>query len=261
MDFGLAFFTVVIWATMGILLSLPVMRIIHRSFIEKTMEGMPALVIILLMVTGLAILMKFSGLLQSVIYLLVLDVAALLTPLLDARRERKLLLELQDEDIARCQRAIRFDPNNAAAHAALAEIYAKRKLYDLAIPEYEQAIALDPKGSGTERYKLRMLQRDMASTPEHIYRCEQCGCETPSTQRCCRKCGEVLRPGFFTWVRRPENYRAILRQSAFYIASFMLLGMLVSQAFSLVPSIIIGVLLIGLLIAGVWLFLRRLGGE
>lgn len=69
-------------------------------------------------------------------------------------RERKILKKTSDEDIAYYLQQIERQPQSAAAHAALAKVYAKNARYDEAIAEYEQAIEIDPWHSDSEQFAL-----------------------------------------------------------------------------------------------------------
>lgn len=84
----------------------------------------------------------------------ILLVIACNTPL-RALKERWMLKQMYRDDMARYLLQIKLQPENTAAHAALAKLYTESGRYDEAIAEYEQAIDADPRHADKEWFALR----------------------------------------------------------------------------------------------------------
>ncbi|HEY3375936.1 MAG TPA: tetratricopeptide repeat protein [Armatimonadota bacterium] len=255
---GTAFSSTVTWAALGLMIAIPIMKVVHLWLIEKVWEGGTTIAVLVGMIALLTLIMHVFGNGGAFGYIFLLIIATVLSPIIEDRSERKRLREMRNEDMARYERALTFDPNNAAAHGLLADAYVERGRLEEATTEYERAIALDPERSAGERYKLRKIQAQLAGAVRKPIRvCEQCSFETPADEAVCRRCGARLYLGFFAWIIQPENLKSVLKQSGIIMLVFLVLGI----TFSTLPLEIKGCVLMGTLIVGGYYGLRALGGN
>ena len=255
---GEAFLTGFTWLLLGMLMSIPTMKVLHYWMVEKTWGGGTALMVLLGMFAILGVTWCSAGTTAAFIFTALLLLATGLMPAVAQRTERRALKEMRDEDIRRYQNTLRFDPSNTAAHAFLGEAYLEREQYDEAIAEFEQAVALEmhQADAHTYRYKLQRAQaaRDGA-TRKPIIVCEHCHFDSPADLPNCRRCGKPLRLGFFAWLLQPGNGKTILKQSAVATGIILLLGV----TFSSLSLEVKGCVIIAATIVAGFLLLKKMG--
>lgn len=78
------------------------------------------------------------------------------------RRDHRLLHTFRDEDEARCHRLLARDPNNAAAHGALGDVYLATGRYKDAIASFERAVALDPESTRGDAAHMKTARMKLA---------------------------------------------------------------------------------------------------
>lgn len=169
-----------------------------------------------------------------------------LSPILISVSSRSSLKQMMDEDIAKYQQTIQFDPKNAAAYGYLGEVYARQHRYDKAIEMLETAIQLTPRHSDKEKYRLRQVIEARAREDAKMIRCEHCRKEIPGSSRICPCCGANPRENFFTWLAQPENMKDVFKTSAVCMVVIApLVGLI-----DILPPPVLGTLIISTVIAG-----------
>ena len=178
-------------------------------------------------------------------------------PRLNAQTDKRILDRMRNEDIAKYQRAIQFDPKNAAAHSFLADAYAQSGLYDEAIEEYQKAIELDPHHAHAERWKLqKAIDAKQGKTRLRIIVCDECQGETPHGNKVCAHCGATLRMGFFEWLAQPETLKTVTKQTVVVLLVLTILY----TAFSALPLEWKGCVICASAIVGGYYLLKGIGG-
>jgi len=181
-------------------------------------------------------------------------VASFVVPLLGGRMGKKTLKRLHDDDLAKYQRAIAFDPRNYSAHRNLADAYAKSGLYDEAIAEYKEAIKLNPPDMKPLQRRLNETLDLQAGRVSQKVICHECEAEVPPG-KVCSQCGARMNMSFAEWISQPETMRDILRGSVVP----MLVGVALLAVFSALPLEVKAVVLMASLLVGGFYFLRSFG--
>jgi|GEM_PF-2427923 len=141
----------------ALLTAAPVIRLYNAALVEKNLDfrfAVAALSAHLLIVASLASTKWYGGLL---IYLVLLAILWMLTPLAGLLHDWLTLKHLNDRDITRYRYLLSLDPNNANALVGLANAYLNRGKREEAIAAYEKARAIDPLHTGVASSRLQAL--------------------------------------------------------------------------------------------------------
>jgi len=233
-------------------MALPLAVLVYAWSVDESVSGSAVVVGIIVYAVLLATVLGFRGTAISYLALGGVAIFYLLSPLYLRYAERGSLKRMLEEDIERYQRTISFDPKNAAAHRFLGEAYFKQGKYDEAIAELERAIELMPDHSQHERSLLRRVVEAKAREEERMIRCAHCGKEIPALSRLCPCCAANPRENFFLWLARPENMKEVFRTTAVWMIVITILLPLAS----LLPSPVLGTLIIAALIVGAVMLYR-----
>jgi len=141
----------------ALLTAAPVLRLYNAALVEKNLDFRLAVVALfahLIIVVSLWT-SKWYGLL--LIYLVLLAILWMLTPVVSIVHDWLTLKQLNDRDIARYRYMLSLDPNNANALVGLANAYLNRGKREEAIAAYEKAKAIDPLHTGVASSGLQAL--------------------------------------------------------------------------------------------------------
>jgi len=127
-----------------------------------------------------------GGLLLLLLVLLCIGI-----PALNALAERRLGQKLLDEDIEKCQQALRFDPSNVYAHSRLGDIHLSLRQYDEAIQWYYEATRLAPNDQQEKRKLQYAIERKRRAEVQSVF-CPRCRAENASHAEYCRECSFPL---------------------------------------------------------------------
>lgn len=135
----------------------PLIRLANAAFVEKSMDyrlGLVAMGAHIIIAATLLSTRWYGGLL---VYLVLLLIQWLLTPVVDAAQDWLALKQLNNRDIARYRYMLTLDPNDANALIGLANAYLNIGKKEEAIAAYEKAKAIDPQHTGVASSKLQGL--------------------------------------------------------------------------------------------------------
>jgi len=107
------------------------------------------------------------------------------------RRDRRRLDRFFEEDVAASERALAKDPENAAAHMRLGQLYERRGDLTAAIHHYEETTRLVPRDSEARLALANAIERNRRETLDSAV-CWQCGTENARTASHCRECGALI---------------------------------------------------------------------
>ncbi len=126
--------------------------------------------------------------------MLLLAVIILGTPLvfygLAKVSDKRLVSAFDEEDIAKYQAALDFDPKNIAAHTYLADTYRRQGKLSEAIEEYKAALQLDP-SLKNERYWVQRLEIQLESAARKEMVCPRCNSPRVGDAQVCPECGRL----------------------------------------------------------------------
>lgn len=255
---GEAFITATAWAAISILAAIPLLKIIHLWLIDRTWSMAFALTMMLGSICLLGLAFSLCGTGGALVCALVYIGITAMSPLIGSASNRRAIRQMQEDDLQRYQRIVRRDPQNAAAHASLADLYVTRGFFEDAITEYEQAIQISPEHTLAEQYKLRKTREDLAGMRNRpMVTCTACGCLNPASERHCRRCQVPLHASFFAWLTDRNHVMAMLR--TFFILAIAIA--LIGGVFVSLPLPVKGCVIVASTIVGSVLLLRRLGGN
>ena len=135
----------------------PLIRLANASFVEKNLDyrlGLAAMGAHIVIAASLLSTKWYGGLL---VYLVLLTIQWILTPVVDTVHDWFTLKQLNDRDIARYRYMLTLDPNDANALIGLANAYLNIGKREEAIAAYEKAKAIDPQHTGVASSKLQAL--------------------------------------------------------------------------------------------------------
>jgi len=190
-------------AVCGVVLVVAALRI-FAMYIEGTVSPLELTIYIVLTLAALAGTMGYWG--TAAGYLLAVAFLGLCLgiPMLQRLADQRLGARLLREDLEECQRLLRFDPLNAAAHSRLGDIFLRMGHQDQAIDKYEQAAALAPKDKAMQRRLQRVIEmKRRQEVPSRF--CPRCRTENPSTAVYCRECATPLN----AWAELSHSLRRI----------------------------------------------------
>jgi tetratricopeptide (TPR) repeat protein len=147
-----------------------------------------------LLVLGLSVAVLFCvplamrGTTGALLLLIAVLGMALLLRGLSGRAERKLAEGLDAEDISKYQTAVEQYPENPHAHSLLADVYRRVGQLELAAPEYEEALRLDP-SLKEERRWLQWVTAKSELRGEQGALCPRCHAVRPAHAPACPVCG------------------------------------------------------------------------
>jgi len=135
----------------------PLIRLSNVTFVEKNLDfrlGLAAMAAHIIIVVSLWSTKWYGGLL---VYLVLLAVIWMLTPVIGTVQDWFTLKHLNDRDIARYRYMLTLDPNDANALIGLANAYLNRGMREEAIAAFEKAKAIDPMHTSVASSKLQGL--------------------------------------------------------------------------------------------------------
>ena len=135
----------------------PILRILNAWVVDKTMDGRLALFAIAIHLTAIAALWHSGLYTYLLIYLSTITGLWLASPVIARIEGAYSMRRMRDEDMRRYLGILAKDPGNAAAHAALADIYLERGRFDEAVAGYQRAIDIAPDHSRRERLRLKYV--------------------------------------------------------------------------------------------------------
>lgn len=141
----------------AIMTAAPIVKLYNAALVEKSMDVRLALSVLaahLIIVVALWGT-KWYGVL--LLYLALLLVLWILTPVVGAVQDWLTMRHLNDRDIARYRYMLSLDPNNANALIGLANAYLDRGKREEALAAYEKARAIDPLHTGVASSRLQAL--------------------------------------------------------------------------------------------------------
>lgn len=185
-----AFFTVVAVVITLFLLAWPAYRIVTMWLMREASAGeaVAALVILLAFLAGIV---TTWGQATSMALLGLFALLCAVIWFAGRQHDKRRLDRFFREDLEAAQRALARDPDNAAAHMRLGELYARRGDWDTAIEHYEQAARLVPRDSEARLALANAIERKRRETLKSLI-CFACGTENGSTAAYCRECGALI---------------------------------------------------------------------
>lgn len=142
-DFGSAFTLALGWAVLGLIVAIPVSQIL-RAWAEGTIDPLMGIALVIAILSLIAMSWKTQGTFWMLLFVGLLLFVCAAGPFLSTYLEWSAHREMRDEDIEKCRAAIEHDPNNASAHAFLADALMKKRSYTAAAAQYQAAIELNP---------------------------------------------------------------------------------------------------------------------
>lgn len=171
------------------------------------------------------------------------------------------------ERAERFGQAIAEYPDNAAAHASLAQLHWEAGELEAAIHHWRTAINISPQGPLTQGRKnqlkkaLELQARQQQGLQGDGFAdfkvCERCNADVPVKARVCPACQNTLEMSFFEWIARKENYTDVAR----FAAPFIVVLWIVALIFAHLPLEYKACLMMAGVIVGAWYFLRGIGGS
>lgn len=124
--------------------------------------------------------------------IVVLGAVAVGLPVLHSALERWEARALEQEQEAAYRAAIAARPDNAAAHAGLAQLLHRQGRVSEAIEVMEQAVRLSPQLMEVEARLLEEWIKEREASPPRLAICQQCRAEVPADGDSCPACGARL---------------------------------------------------------------------
>jgi tetratricopeptide (TPR) repeat protein len=95
---------------------------------------------------------------------------------------------LDEDDVAKYQKAVEDYPENPYAHSLLADVYRRLGQHERAAAEYEAALAIDP-SLREERYWLVRMRTELDRAAKKEMTCPRCGTPRRGRELECLECG------------------------------------------------------------------------
>ncbi len=188
-DAGLAFGAALAMALVGMIVAIPISMILRAWLVDGTLEAHFALAALGLVMGLVGVTWAAQGTGWALFCVAMLIGGCVVLPLLGARMNSNAMRGMKEDDLAKYRNAISIDPNNASAHAFLADALMESKQYGEAIAEYETAIALSPRYETWHRKLRRAMQAQSGYTaPTRLRPCRNCGLEATPKQKNCARC-------------------------------------------------------------------------
>ena len=163
-----------------LLLLFPIAMIVRAIVVTKVMGGLLAIASIVAHIIIPFSLWQLGAPWVAFSYLVMSSIAWAILPFIGSAGDRNARRRIRNEDIERYERKIRRDPTHAAAHSALADAYFEIERYDEAIGAYDQAIALDPDHSRSDRWKRSQAVELRTQRERQRSKSPQASSDTPS---------------------------------------------------------------------------------
>jgi len=185
-----AFFTIIAVTVVLFLLAWPAYRIVSMWLMRElsAAEAITALIVLLAFLTGIVTTWG-SGLNVLLILLFALVCGVIWFGF--KHHDKRRLDHFFREDVAGAQRALAKDPENAAAHMRLGQLFEGRGELDLAIHHYEEAARIVTRDSEARLALANAIERKRRQELNSLI-CFRCGTENASTASHCRECGALI---------------------------------------------------------------------
>ncbi len=237
----------------GIMVAIPISMILRAWLVDGTVEAHFAVLGIGLVLGMIGVTWAAQGTEWMLLCVALLMGGCIALPLLGARGNTVAMRRMKDQDLAKYRNAIAVDPNNASAHAFLADALMESKQYGEAVAEYETAVALSPRNETWHRKLKRALQEQAGQKIQtRLLVCSRCGKESATSAQSCARCGETLQMGFGRWLLQPDVGKDFARTAVPSICAA--LGLL--AVFSALPLEWKGCVLCACAIVGAYYALR-----
>jgi len=191
------------------LLAWPAYRIVSMWLMKEltAAEAVAALAVLLAFLTGIMTTWG-SGVSLALMLLFALLCAAIWFA--GKQHDRRRLDRFFHEDVAASERALAKDPENAAAHMRLGQLYERRGDLATAIHHYEETARIVPRDSEARLALANAIERNRRETLDSVV-CWQCGTENARTAAHCRECGAVIsdRNQAIEWLTESSFARAL----------------------------------------------------
>jgi len=172
------------------LLAWPAYRVVSMWLMRELTgaEAVAALVVLLAFLTGI---MTTWGSGVSILLMLLFALLCAAIWFAGKRYDRRRLDHFFQEDVAASERALAKDPENAAAHMRLGQLYERRGDWAAAIHHYEETARIVPRDSEARLALANAIERNRRETLKSVV-CWQCGTENAPTASHCRECGALI---------------------------------------------------------------------
>lgn len=197
-------------------LAIPCFSLIKLSIVDGLLDFSVAAGLFFAMLVVIAAVAAAGGAVAAFATIAVMVLLSLLVPLGLTLEDKSLGRKMNRQDFEKFQKALQFDPRNAAAHAGLGLKYLEYKLYEPAAIHLRQAVTLSPDSPNSHVWRHRLEEAEARQTgqvPVDTIICSRCELEMPSNTRNCPRCGELQRMGFGEWLIQPANFKAVVRDT------------------------------------------------
>ncbi|MCK4245450.1 MAG: hypothetical protein KAX20_07485, partial [Candidatus Omnitrophica bacterium] len=166
--------------------------------------------------------------------------------------EKRIDKNIDEEEIGKWERTIKFDPKNVGAYISLGDIYEKGRKFGKAISYYSEALNLYKSPSVESKLKLARAEKEAKESRTTF--CPECGATNPRGIKLCLKCNTSL-SAFAGW-EKGEVWQ-IIRSSVWRVFSVVLTILLVVFLIYSLPlylSIILALFILYLGLRFIWKF-------
>jgi hypothetical protein len=195
-----------------------------------------------------------------IVALAVVILASVVMPLIGRTNAEADTRQIHDERLDAYIAGLEANPLDPAARIALADELKHRGRLDEAIEHLEWVLQQFPRLHPTVQPRLEALRREKARPDQlPVIFCHECRAENPLGTQRCTECGAAFTfgPAFLEGLRIAGGPLAVVR-------AWVVLGIiapLIVFALLEMPTIIAAPIILALLIATAWLFLRWVGGD
>lgn len=171
-----------------VIAAFPVIRTINW-WIEGSLDGIQASVVILLYVALLGGIMGAPSAIKFVLLLFIL-ISALAAPFIGNIAAKAGNRQIDDESMSRYIRALEINPNDVGARLAVADSLAKRGDLEQAISHAQWVVQQHPRLEGTVGLRIKTWERQLEyeKSPHPVF-CHMCHAELPASATVCPECG------------------------------------------------------------------------
>ena len=208
-------------STIGILtflgfvgLGISIFTVIRFWLVDATLEFGPAIALLAALLIGSTWAVKSASPAILLIWVFLMFGGGFGLSTMTAFLEKRAMHRFHEEDIAKYQRALGTNVQNAGAWREIGELYMKMNRYDEAIAAFQEAINLNPHDMQTIQRRLQRAVEYRAGMPRvATILCPQCHLETPKTKACIH-CGHLLDTNFWQWFLQGQNFGEALKPMA-----------------------------------------------
>jgi tetratricopeptide (TPR) repeat protein len=178
---------------------------------------------------------------------------------------------LKNEEFEKWQKAVEFDPNNAGAHAHMAEFFFENRELDNAIHSYRTAISLMPHGPFSDAWKRKLktaleikaaLDRGEKIPAFNDLRvCHNCHQQVLVKFKKCPNCGAILHMNPIEFLTQPHIARAWARETMIISVVITLVLWIGGIIFTALPIEWKGCIIMASVMVGGWYLLRAINGD